>query len=220
MNDSNISSWTTDMDLKNKRNYIIEQKINHALTPLLNYNNDKQYGYSMISEESQVHPTRDILNMEMSLHLPSIVKSVENPIEITHDEYKDNLRPPNSINTAGSLRSLSNTRNEQTKASKSKSQIPRRKSKLVKHKQDFITLDSEDACLSKYIQRIYKKQKWSFVKFEKSSKNKSINYTKSQTRKPTISYLPPEHREIIKRWSQGGVYVSLILFMNIGFKLQ
>lgn len=147
------------MDLKNKRNYIIEQKINHALTPLLNYTNDKQYGYSMISEESQIYQTRDILKMEMSLHLPSIVKSVENPIEITHDEYKDNLRPPNAMSSAGSLRSLSNTRNEQTKASKSKSQVPRRKSKLVKHKQDFITLDSEDACLSKYIQRIYKKQK-------------------------------------------------------------
>ena len=129
----------------NKRNYIIEQKINHSLTPLLNYNSDKKNENSMISEESQIYQTRDILNVDGSLHLPSIIKSVENPIEITNNEYKDNLRPPNSMNTAGSLRSLSNTRNEAPKASKSKSQIPRRKSKLVKHKHEFTTLDSEDA---------------------------------------------------------------------------
>jgi hypothetical protein len=144
----------------NMKKFVIEQKINYALSPLLNHSIDKYSENGIISEEPLMNQSRDTIKLNVPLRLPSIVKSIDSTIEAQNDDYMDNLRPPNHLNTAGSLRSSSNTRNEQVKATKSKSLVPGRKSNLVKKQQkDFITLDFEDAMLSKYIQKIYKKQK-------------------------------------------------------------
>lgn len=144
----------------NMKKFVIEQKINYALTPLLNHSIDNYNENGIILEESLINKSRDTINLNVPLRLPSIVKSIDSSIELQHDDYIDNLRPPNPLNTAGSLRSSSNTRNEQDKGTKSKSQVPGRKSNLVRKQQkEFITLDFEDAMLSKYIQKIYKKQK-------------------------------------------------------------
>lgn len=97
------------------------------------------------------------------------------------------------------------------KGNKSKSQCPKRKSRLNKQHQELLTLDSEDVCLSKYIQRIYKRQKWSFMKLDKA-KNKSVYYPKSQPRKPKISYMPPDHQEIINKKSLNAKKVKLTLY--------
>jgi hypothetical protein len=153
-----MPSPTTSM--MSKKKYAIEQKINYALTPLLNHSNDKHNENGIISEEPLINQSRDTVKLNVPLRLPSIMKSIDSTIEVKNDDYVNNLRPPNHLNTAGSIRSSSNTRNEQVKGAKSKSLVPGRKSKLAnqKHK-ELITLDFEDAMLSKYIQKIYKKQK-------------------------------------------------------------
>ena len=131
---------------------------------------------------------REKREKDKPLHLPCIIKSIENNQDsIINDEYQDTIKNvwQTSINDARSLISFSNDsrsykdysfrdrkhslKKRAPPSSDSKSQVSRRKNnKINKKYSDFMPLDSEDASLTKYIKKIYRNQKWSFVKFEKN----------------------------------------------------
>mmetsp|Transcript_30343 Transcript_30343/g.26888 ORF Transcript_30343/g.26888 Transcript_30343/m.26888 type:complete len:224 (+) Transcript_30343:396-1067(+) len=151
------------------------------------------------------------------IHLPYIMKTMDNQ-DSKNEEYKNSSSHcQTSMNDARSLMSLSNesknfkdyTLRENSKtvnkkrvpSSNSKSQVSGRRTQFRKQYADFTPVDHEDASLTKHIQKIYRNKKCSFVKFDTKRKldNRSGYCAKSQTRKSTISYLPPEHREVIDK---------------------
>ena len=134
---------------------------NGVLNPLLNqsFNEDRK---DVIKERiplSQLEKHYD-LEKEKSFHLPEIVKTVDNPPKIKNNDYKDSniMNASNVINTTESVLSFNNRKQSGTNK-KSKSQCPKRKSQISNKHHDIVTLDFEDACLSKYIKKFSQKQK-------------------------------------------------------------
>jgi len=178
-------------------------------------------------------PTKELENIRESfkwnekrerdkpLFLPWIMNSADNQQENINEEYQDATQNWShaSLKDSKSLISLTNEnmnvkeyglsnrknilKKKGTVANSSKSQFSRRKNKMYNQYSDCPPFDPEDASLSRYIRKIKRNQKWSFVKLEKVRKSsKTVYYPKFKSRKTNLSFLPPEHQEVIHRWTE------------------
>lgn len=141
--------------------------------------------------------------MDKSLILPSIIKasdSVQKDYEI-NEEYKDSqhVSELRLINSQSSLRANNFASKGDLLSSKSKSVCTRNKSKMDKHSKESLVSNSVTSSSCQYVEHVYRQQKCSFVKFERSNPLgvKQHKLPKSQTRKSTLPYLSPDHQEVI-----------------------
>jgi hypothetical protein len=134
--------------------------------------------------------------------LPSIVNSSDDPSKREENkEYNDCLSAENKklISSNVSLRSIRSGKRRNYK--NTNNNAVRRKSKLTKQAKDTITLETIRSKTIKGDILDMKKQKCNFIRFERggSVEHRKKNFSKSQTKKPTLTYLSHDHYEVLGR---------------------
>lgn len=153
---------------------LIEQH-KSSLTPLLNSSVEervpKRYPTVITRSEMDMY-ARAAYSKDKDNHLvlPKINKSNETVSNVDYNkEYEDSHTTEDfkGLSSNLSVRTLNGNKANSSKNSKSKSHCPRRKSRVVNPGKDLITLHSENMITSKQVEKVYKKQKCSFVKIDK-----------------------------------------------------
>lgn len=165
--DQNLSACTANLEYVYKRKMQIIEQHKNSLTPLLNASVEergpKRYPTVVTRSEMDVYARAPYSkDNDSHLVLPRINKSNEGSQNLEYNkEYEDSQTAGDfkDLNSNVSVRTLNGNKKNGGKTSKSKSQCPRRKSRVVNPGKDLITLHSEEVVTSKYIDKIYKKQK-------------------------------------------------------------
>jgi len=146
----------------------------------------------------KANATREV---EKSIVLPEIARSSETIDQQTvteaGEEYKDSnaINILNTVNSKASLRSWDTQNKQKAKYHKKSKLIAKNVNKDYKDTSvNFATPND-----SHYVERVYKKQKWSFVHLDRGGRSgfKGSKMPKSQTRKSILPILAPDHYEAL-----------------------
>lgn len=188
---------------RRKQNWLDTSKLD--VSPLVKKSeksSSKRRGSNLNVRELDVYKVNaNTREWEKSLVLPNIVKSTDDSSKREENkEYNDCLSPENKkiISSNVSLRSIRSGKRRNYRNTKNN---PVRKSKLTKQAKDTITLETIRTKTIKGEIDDMKKKKCNFIRFERggSVEHRAKNFSKSQTRKPTLTYLSPDHYEVLGR---------------------